>query len=278
METFDMSENTETLKICEKWYKKLGFPTEFDAEFYNALKKIQIPETTNIYDYNLDEQDGKRNLAAFLYMCEELNQKYTEKGIEKQIFFDTLKELVRWTRVWSDIKGELYLGELKWLSLIMKMELFRIGELEFIAKKSTCTCSELGLKQGDNIVEVHIPEKVNLSPEAVKRSFKLANDFYAKYYPEYKYSHYTCFSWLLDEGLSNFLSSESNIIQFQKMFTLVQSDRQESDFALKFIFKWDTTRDNLKNAVCISGFAEKIKAYALSGGKLYACSGVIKKQ
>ena len=277
METFDMSENAETLKICEKWYKKLGFPTEFDAEFYDALKKIQISETTNIHDYDLTEQDGKRNFLAFLYMCEGLDRKYIEKGIAKQILFDTLKDLVRWTKVWSDIKGELYLGELKWLSLIMKMELFRIGELEFIAKKSTCACQELGLMSGDNTVEVHIPEKVDLSPEAVKRSFKLADDFYAKYFPEYKYSHYTCFSWLLDEGLSNFLGSESNIVQFRKMFTLVQSDRQESDLALQFIFKWNTTRNNLGNAVCTSGFSKKIKDYVLAGGKLYVGSGVIKK-
>ncbi|MCR4692492.1 MAG: hypothetical protein K5664_01260 [Firmicutes bacterium] len=34
----------------------------------------------------------------------------------------------------------------------------------------------MGLMPGDNTVEVHIPEKVDLSPEAVKRSFKLADD------------------------------------------------------------------------------------------------------
>ena len=94
------------------WYKKLNFPSKYDGEFYRALEEIEIPADSKLEDYDPKCEDGKRNLLAYLYFCEELKRRYEEKGIGEDILMDTLSDLVVWTDVWSELKGELWLGEL----------------------------------------------------------------------------------------------------------------------------------------------------------------------
>ena len=264
----------ETADICKKWYKKLGFPEEYDAEFYTALKKYHISDAITIEGYDLNEQDGKRNLLSFLFLCEELARKYEEKGIPEQVMLDTLQDLLLWTDAWSDVKGELHLGELGWLSHTMKMRLFRLGSLEFMAGKAHDDCKSLGLTKGDPIMEVHIPSGADLSPEACRASFAQAIEFFAKYYPEYEFSHFTCHSWLLDPALDELLSPTSNIRKFRDMFTPIAAD--ESYAALRYVFRWNTNRRNLRNAVCASTLAERMKKYVLAGGALHEALGAIR--
>ena len=263
----------ETAAICEKWYKKLGFPKEYDAEFYAALKKYHISDAITIEGYDLSEQDGKRNLLSFLYLCEGLSQRYAEAGIPEDILLATLGDLLLWTDAWSDVKGELYLGELPWLAQTMRMRLFRIGSLEFMAGKAHGDCEALGLKKGDPIVEVHIPSGADLSPEACRASLAGARAFFESYYPEYKFNHFTCHSWLLDPALDALLKPESNIIAFRNMFTPISEN--ESDAALRYVFRWNTNRRNLRNAVCASSLAERMKKYVLAGGTLHEAFGAI---
>ena len=265
--------STETAAIIEKWYKKLGFPAEYDAEFYAALKKYHISDAITFEGYDLGEQDGKRNLLSFLYMCEALAKKYEEKGIPEAVLLDTLKDLLLWTDAWSEVKGEMYLGELVWLAQTFRMRLFRLGSLEFMANKAHGDCEALGLKKDDPIVEVHIPAGADLSPEAVRASMKMAINFFAEHFPEYKFAHFTCHSWLLDASLDELLPSGSNILQFRDMFTAIKAD--ESDAALRYVFTWNTNRRNLRSAVASSSLAERMKKYALKGGVLHETLGAV---
>ena len=263
----------ETPAIIEKWYKKLGFPAEYNAEFYAALKKYHISDAISIDTYDLSEQDGKRNLLSFLYLCEGLAARYAEKGLPEEVLLDTLKDLLLWTDAWSEVKGELYLGELIWLAQTFRMRLYRIGSLEFMANKAHGDCEALGLKKDDPIVEVHIPAGADLSPEAVRASMKQAVAFFAGHFPEYKFAHFTCHSWLLDASLDELLPSGSNILQFRDTFTPIKAD--ESDAALRYVFKWNTNRRNLRSAVASSSLAERMKKYALKGGALHETLGAV---
>jgi predicted TIM-barrel fold metal-dependent hydrolase len=264
----------DTAAVIEKWYKKLAFPKEYDTEFYAALKRYHISDAITFETYDLTEQDGKRNLLSFLYFCEELARKYEERGIPEEVLLDTLKDLVLWTDAWSDVKGELYLGELIWLAQTMRMRLFRLGSLEFMANKAHADCEALGLRKGDPIVEVHIPAGADLSPEAVRASLDAARAFYAKHFPEYTFAHFTCHSWLLDPSLDALLPETSNILKFRDTFTPILAE--ESDAALRYVFRWSTTRRNLRHAAPSSSFAERMKKYALAGGVLHEAMGAIR--
>ena len=263
-----------TAAIIEKWYKKLAFPKEYDAEFYAALKAYHISDAITPEGYDIKETDGKRNLLSFLYFCEGLSKRYEEKGISEDVLLATLKDLLLWTDAWSEVKGEMYLGELIWLMQTMRMRLFRIGSLEFMAGKAHGACPALGLAEGDPIVEVHIPNGADLSPEACRASMAAAVAFFKKHFPEHTFSHFTCHSWLLDPSLSALLPDTSNIIKFRDMFTPISAN--EADAALRYVFRWNTNRRNLRSAVPTSSFAERLKKYALGGGILHEALGAIR--
>ena len=269
------STTEEPKEIARKWYKKLGFLPEYDKEFERALKEIPISDAITVEKYDPAEQDGKRNLLSVLYFCEALAKRYEEKGIEESVLLDTLGDIPIWTNLWSELRGELYLGELSWLANHLKMRLFRIGSLEYMMGKAPCDCPELGLKKGDNVLDMHIPHNSPLSPEECRRSLRMARDFFAKHYPEFRYSHFSCHSWLLDTELAGMLKPGSNILAFQEIFHIIEGSESESFAALRYIFDWGTSRINLRNAYPVSSFAERVKRHVLGGGKLYERTGVI---
>jgi len=264
-----------TKQIIEKWYKKLGFPARYDAEFYDALENIETngPE---IGGYDVEEKDGRRNFLSFLYMCEKLSERYSEKGVSYEILLDTLADIGRWLDTWSELEGGLYLGELHWLRLHMGMGLFKLGRLQFAFGKSHHDIPEKGIKKGDNVMEVHIPRTGPLSPRECEESFELAKEFFTKYYPEYEYKYFTCHSWLMDENLKELLPENSNILKFRNMFEVFCAE--ESYAALRFIFKWNAKKADINTFEAKTSLEKNIKAWVQDGKKLYQALGVIEKK
>ncbi len=86
--------NPEVPKIIEKWYHKLNFPKRFDAEFYRALREIPISDSITAKNYDYECNDGRRNLLSFLFMCENLEKHYQEKGLDETLLLETLKVLM----------------------------------------------------------------------------------------------------------------------------------------------------------------------------------------
>ena len=134
---------------------------------------------------------------------------------------------------------------------------------------------EKDLKKDTPVMEIHIPATGPLIRKECEESIKQAREFFARYFPDFGYPYFYCHSWLLDTELIKYLPVDSNILQFQKMFEIVTEE--ESDDILKFVFTWDTTRDNLKDKECTSGLARKVKEDALNNSVFYVGQGVIKK-
>ncbi len=267
--------NENVREIIEGWYKKLGFDRCYDRDFYRALEEIKVSDAVNIREYDKGCEDGLRNLLSFLYMCEDVAEKYREMGISDEILVDTLYDIVLWTRNWSKVKGRTYLGELGWLTNHMTGRLHKIGRLQFCRGRCDMDIPELGIKEGEPILEIHIPARGPLTREECEESIAMAKEFYAKYYPDYDYKCFTCSSWLMDGTLKELLSDESNIIRFQDMFTVI--GRHESYSLLKYLFGWDTRRENLSEREPTSSFARKVKERVMQGGKFYSAFGYMKK-
>ena len=266
--------NPEAAKTVEKWYLKLGFPKEYNREFYRALDTVRVSDAVTVESFGEGTDDGARNLLTFLYLCEGVAEKYAEAGIPEEILIDTLYDIVRWTNSYTEIHGRMYLGELGWLNRHMKLNLFKLGRLQFAMGGAEHGAEKYGLKKGDPVIEVHIPAGEKLSPEECKKSFDAAREFFGKYFPEYKWEYFTCHSWLLDPCLDN-LTEGGNILAFRDMFDVLV--HEDSAAILRYVFKWNTNMLNLKSAVCPNAFAERLKKYALAGGELHESFGVIKK-
>ena len=154
------------------------FPSKYDREFYEALESIYVSEASNYADYDINDGDGKKNFLHYLYFCEALKKGYIEKGIPLKYLYDNLEDVNVWTDIWSDLKGELYLGVLDWFNGIYGMETYKVGRLQYKIKKSNRDIPEVSLKKGDNILEVHIPARGPLCEDECKVSFKQTKIFF----------------------------------------------------------------------------------------------------
>ena len=265
----------ETKQIIQKWYDMLEFPAEYDTQFAEALASYEIPADITIETYDHKCADGKRNLLSFLYLCETVKAKADARGIPHEIVVETLKDIVIWTKVYTEMKGELYLGELGWLTIHMRFQMFRLGRLQFRMWTAYRDMPEAGIAKGDNVMEIHIPRGSKLEMEEVQKSISWAKEFFATYFPEFHYTCFTCNSWLLDEDLKDFLPETSNIIRFGNLFTRVYA--KELNCLLSSIFKDDTTEENLSDAVCTSSFTRKVKEAVLGGKMFHMTLGFIRK-
>jgi hypothetical protein len=133
---------------------------------------------------------------------------------------------------------------------------------------------EISVKEGDPIIEVHIPAAAPLRYEDCEDSFETAKVFFEEFYPDYPRAWCTCHSWLLDDGILALLGEKSNIAKFQTFFAPVRSD--VSDAVLRYTFKWNTTRETLKECVAESGFVKRLKDAAINGQEFHEVLGIRK--
>ncbi len=270
------AKNENVPEIIKKWYKELKFNSCFDSAFYLALKEIPVSDAITPEKYPLNSGDGRRNLLSHLFMAEGLEKRYNELEIPREILLDTLSDIRIWTETWSAVKSELYLGELWWLNRHMTGKLFRLGRLQFCMAGSEFDIPKYGIKKGDNVIEVHIPAGGKLSPEVCRASFEKAKEFFAKYFPNFKYTYFTCRSWLLDTKLKDYLPEGSGILTFADMFERVAEDN--SNALLRYLFRWDTNETNVKYAYPTSFLAAKVQKAVLAGEQFHETLGVIKAE
>lgn len=68
------------------------------------------------------------------------------------------------------------------------------------------------LRGGTHTIEIHIPQKIEYTPERIKYAHKLALDFYKKFYPMHEPKAVACYSWLYSPQLKKVLPENSNIL------------------------------------------------------------------
>lgn len=274
-ETCPAVSNTDTACIIRKWYERLGFPKEYDSQFYAALATIPVCDRLTPENFDWESRDGLYNLLSVLYLCEGLEQQYLHLGIPEEILMDTLGDVVRWAKIWSDLKGELYLGELCWLKWHFRMKIFKLGRLQFLMGYARRDIPGTSVREGDPVLEIHIPRTGPLDPQSCDRALAMAPEFFARYFPEHSWKLFTCNSWLLDDTLASFLPPESNILRFQNRFVPVSGTR--SDAILGFVFEWKITREQAKCRPADTALKAAIQHHMQKDGPFYVTLGYICK-
>lgn len=255
--------------LAKKWYVKIGFPSEYDEEFETLLNMISDIEETHFedYDFEANKENNQKNLIMYLYFCEELSKKYEEKGIPREILMASINpDFPIMVKRCVILTGKLGLLGAGWFNNQMSMNLFRLGRLQFCMHTCYEDVPSKGLKKGDPVMDVHIPGGSPLSIEECEKAFSLCEEFFGKYFPGFHWDYYTCYSWVFDDVLDNFLPEDANILKFQKLFEPVH--HIIADSILHFMFKYGIeSRDEIRDIPAKSDFAKKVKEYALSGGK-----------
>lgn len=182
----------------------------------------------------------KQRLLITLYEIENLYNFYLKNNIPFDIFYDSLKDFkMRVDRYYNEHNAYgLSAHDIKWLGYVFRLETFKIGSLKF--RKYPLTYLEIersGLDymklndkvtyfEGLNVVYVHIERDSDIRTEAVVNSFKMANEFFSKYFSEYEYDLYVCRTWFLYPKLEGLLPDYSNMIKFKNLFEIVAEHNQ----------------------------------------------------
>ena len=274
MKHSELSEREQVLDTARKWYCRIPFPTEWDAEFEALLKEQEDLRCMSFADYDLDQNTPGKDLVMFLYFCEELSARYKKAGISQDILLATVEDFVISVKRNRILTGKMGIVRASALKNHLSMQLFRIGRLQFCMTGAVMDIPAMGICKGDPVMDIHVPIGGPMTMQACKDAFAAAEKFFEKYFPQYHYRYYTCYSWLLDEVLQQFLNENSNILQFQKLFAVVH--KSEGDSILHFMFRYGIeTREELKNYPANTRFAQAVKDYALAGGVFYNVLGVM---
>jgi len=261
-------------ETARKWYKKLGLPEVCDKEFEEILECADIEgiDKENPVQYLVEQKDLGLNLVYILAKCEEMQAAYADRGIPDKYLRASLTEIMKEVLGCRESFGMLGIYELVWFDCVVKgTMLFRIGRLNFMMETAGDWCAGGEVHIGDKMVSVHIPGGEKLDDLACYQAFAEAERFIMRYFPEHDFKYFMCHSWLLDELYEDFLTKDSNISKFRKMFKTYRRD--ESDDAIKFVFDKGVTRENIGTYLCKNSFQEKMQKYIMEGGRLYVTCG-----
>lgn len=267
-------------EIIKKWFDILEYPKEYECLLFSSFgifDKAAIEKNEKPYTW-LQEQDDKNLCLLYaLCKCEDFFNKHVSLGMPENIIIDTMREVKRHTRKYSE-NGSDKLGifNIKWVGTVLSGNLFCLGRLEFQMKKATVEIEKHGIKLGDNIVNVHIPgTKTPLDKTDVDFSFDSAYEFFERFFPEFDYKGFTCYSWLMDPTLKKLLPKTSNIVGFLDRFDIVSS--KESDSALKHVFDRNATYENIMQYTPKTSLQKAIAEYVQNGGKMLMALGYKQK-
>ena len=76
-----------------------------------------------------------------------------------------------------------------------------------------------------------------MTPQACADSLAAARTFFGQYFPSPTRRLAICESWLLDDQLTDYLSADTNIIQFQRLFETAPGWRPGDKDVAQFIFQ-----------------------------------------
>ncbi|MFM9698459.1 acyltransferase domain-containing protein [Streptomyces europaeiscabiei] len=131
-----------------------------------------------------------------------------------------------------------------WFSLHFHGELFQLGRLQYQRSRVSgregvaLAAAGLRLRPGEPCLDLHIPDYAGpLTPEACDRSLASAHDFFARHFPQERYTAGCCHSWLLDPQLKRYLPTDANIVRFQERFRVACGNSEpEDDLPIRFVF------------------------------------------
>ena len=179
-------------------------------------------------------------VLVFADMQPHVSAWHAEQGIGSEVSRRTLADLGR--QMTHNRRRFGYGGltlNIDWLCTHFQGQLYQLGRLQFeMTDLGRTTASEIASSGrpaavGDPALAVHVPDYSGpFTPSDCRASFALAGSFFAQHFPHFMGEVMTCHSWLLDRRLPIYLAPESNIVAFQRLFTITHREQTEDDATL----------------------------------------------
>jgi hypothetical protein len=217
--------NSEIWRSLEVAYETL-------VEDLGGFASLELPRPS------VESTPMGRYFFVYVYLAAlaDVRRFHRQRGIPDQVSWATLADLGR-----NLIRDRLLLGDgglrtSGWLTLHFRGALYQLGRLQFNRMNVRAAYVADVFREGDPALGIHIPESGPLTPEACADSLAQAGSFFARHFPETPTHLAICTSWLLDPQLAQYLAPDSNIIRFQRRFTLVGDGYDGDADVLRFVF------------------------------------------
>ena len=128
------------------------------------------------------------------------------------------------------------------------------------------------LVPGDEVINLHIPQGVPFTEEALDQTMADIRAFLAKYFPDHAYKAFFCGSWLLDPQLGDLLGEDSNIAKFGRRFTPV-SAKSDGMGVFRFAFLMPNNDIDFEALPEKTRLQRAVKQHYLAGKAVYGVCG-----
>ncbi len=161
-------------------------------------------------------------LAVCLLLGTDVREMYAERGIDKEVYWSSMRDIAVWTKTCMKMRGHVGLYEYGWIVNFLQASIVRLHRLEFhlipFLEDTTWSKAGVTVKSGDPVINIHIPEDGPIKHEDVLESYRRAY----RYFNCTGVRAFVCSSWLLYPGNYEFLSAQSNIRAFMNDFDIIQ--------------------------------------------------------
>ena len=214
----------EKLNALPEWHALYG---RFLAKDYTEFAEILDAAAA------LAEPMGCHKFTAHFLLCcfaaKTLKERYAAAGIDEEIYWSSMKDL-RWKfDECLDVHGIPGTFVAFWYPGFFHMTRFALGRLQYEHVRfnfEEYTCGGITIRQGDDVLNCHIPSCGPLTEESRLDSYRRAWEFYKKDFPN-GVVPIVCSSWLLYPEHFDFLPAHSNILSFMRDFTILRSGVDE---------------------------------------------------
>jgi len=146
-----------------------------------------------------------------------------------------------------------------------------------IQKEKECFSKEeweVKLREGDDVISIHIPKGTDLSPEFVAASTASALKFVEKYYDEFHPKGFMCSSWLLEPSIEAILGKPGKISGFGNQFVRYPNKSVGKEM-FSFVFGPGAAQRPWEELAEDTSLQRALKELYLSGKRIYAWSGIL---
>ena len=217
---------------------------------------------------------GLKALAVYMAAAQHTWEIYDGMGIDRKIFIDTIKAFPRFLREHKVSFGRYGFDRDFWIYRQLAANLFRLGELEYEMTTLPKGSEPVGnATAGSPILSVHIPSDAVLTREKLDASYRMAREFFAKYFPDFQYRCVYCSTWMLSPVLKQILKPGSRILEFQSDYEITQVDL-ESNSGMTWIYK--RNYDDYTQLPEDTSLMRGMKKILLEGGKTGSGTGYVR--
>jgi len=239
----------ELLAIGEEDQQEIqsAWPTpDTDPETWNSLERAYETLVKDIGGFAPVELPGPsvestplgRYFFVYVYLAAlaDVRRFQVQRRIPDEISWATLSDLGLNLKRDRLLLGDGGLRTSGWLTLHFRGSIYQLGRLQFNRMNVRAAHVADTFREGDPALGIHIPESGPLTPESCDDSLARAQSFFARHFPETPAHLGICTSWLLDPQLADYLEPESNIMLFQRRFTLIGEGHDGDADILRFVF------------------------------------------